>query len=769
MIAPRPPRDLWEDVTFPTTSVTTLDPILFTDPQTGRTFVSQLFGKASSTVYTDNDGGVNGKTPGDWIQSQGSGINSGVDHQTIGGGPFAPPLTRDPNGALYPNAVYYASQDGAVAQAAISLDGGQTFGPAVPMYTLAQCLGIHGHIKVAPDGTVYVPNKSCGTEQAAIVSEDNGATWEVRKVPGSTAVSGIVDPAVGIGADNTVYFGGKGADGLPFTAVSTDRGVTWTNFQKLGVNLGIQNATFPQMTAGDDDRAAMTFLGSTTGGNYQAPISTPNGAGFKGEWHLYIATTYDSGASWHVVNATPGDPVQRNSICNSGTTCLNTPDDRNLLDFNDVQIDKEGRVLAAFADGCISANCINGVDANNDGYKDNDYTARATVARQVGGRRLLAAFDPPAEPNPPAAPRVTTVSRELDGKVIVRWLAPDNGGAAITGYKVLRKIGAQGTYGVLATLPATQLTYEDTTATEGTQFFYSVVATNSEGDSLACGDFPIGFGVGDPCTPPGITILTDKAGDLLVATGTPTYPGYDLRSLSVGEPELGVATDKLVFTLKVEDLTTVPPNTRWPVQFRVAGEDAAVGRFVDMRSDATGAVSFRHGTFTINAGAYSNAMTVTGAADSESAYTPDGNIRIVLSRSKLGNLPIGGKLEGFLVRVRLGDPNPAGTNPTPDNMNDDLAPAGSYTVIGNALCQLNTPPLAALTANPRTGPAPLTVAFDASASSDPDAADTIVSYTFNFGDGSEPVTQTQPTTQHTSHERRSFRGNCQRQRLARTG
>ena len=45
----------------------------------------------------------------------------------------------------------------------------------------------------------------------------------------------------------------------------------------------------------------------------------------------------------------------------------------------------------------------------------------------------------------------------------------------------------------------------------------------------------------------------------------------------------------------------------------------------------------------------------------------------------------------------------------------------------------NTPPTASFVANPSRGPAPLTVAFDASGSFDPDGQ--IVSYSWNFGDG----------------------------------
>ncbi|WP_431961937.1 hypothetical protein [Actinacidiphila sp. bgisy160] len=125
----------------PQGSTTSLDPILFTDPVTHRTFESQLAGKTALTCYTDDDGER-------WTPTGGSGVNSGVDHQTIGGGPFA---AGGPGAVTsYPNAVYYCSQDIADASCAVSRDGCLTYGPAVPMYSLLDCGGLHGHVKVAP-------------------------------------------------------------------------------------------------------------------------------------------------------------------------------------------------------------------------------------------------------------------------------------------------------------------------------------------------------------------------------------------------------------------------------------------------------------------------------------------------------------------------------------------------------------------------------------------------------------------------------------------
>jgi hypothetical protein len=364
----------WSDVSAnatngcPQGSTTSLDPILFTDHQTGRTFESQLSGVDSLTCWTDDDGQT-------WNPSEGGGIPSGVDHQTIGGGPYSAGGVGALPTSDYPNAVYYCSQDIATAFCATSRDGGTTFGAGVPTYSLLDCGGLHGHVKVAPDGTVYLPNKGCGSEEAVVVSTDNGTSWTVRHVTGSTP--GDSDPSVGIGDNGTVYFGYVGADGRPGVAVSTDQGRTWSHQQVVGTEFGIQNAVFPAMVAGDDDRASLAYIGTPTGGNYQ------DSANFDGVWHVYVTTTYDGGQSWVTSDATPDDPVQRGSICTAGTTCAN---DRNLLDFIDVTIDDQGRVEVAYADGCIDA-CV-------DDPAQNNHDAYATIARQSTGATLLSAFDP---------------------------------------------------------------------------------------------------------------------------------------------------------------------------------------------------------------------------------------------------------------------------------------------------------------------------------------------------------------------------------------
>ena len=357
----------WSDVSSTLTSTTSLDPILFTDKTTGRTFVSQLSADCSLMAYTDNDGAS-------WTQNPvGCGLAAGADHQTGGGGPYS---SSGVGGTpVYPDSAYYCAQAVATAQCSVSRDGGVTWGASVPIYTAASCGGLHGHIKVGPDGSAYVPNADCGGQQAVVVSTDNGATWTVRKVPGSKTQDES-DPSVAIGKGNSVYLGyaqdttaGKTSSSAPYVAVSHDKGATWTNIKDVSGGT-IKNVQFPTMVSGDDGRAALAFLGTSTAGDDQA-------ANFAGVWHLYVATTTDSGATWTLNDVTGADPVQRGCIWLGGgsNTC------RNLLDFMDASVTRDGKIVVGFADGCTGT-CVNGGANPHDSY--------ATIAVQNSGDLMYA-------------------------------------------------------------------------------------------------------------------------------------------------------------------------------------------------------------------------------------------------------------------------------------------------------------------------------------------------------------------------------------------
>ena len=366
-----PASATWTNVSFPTTHTASEDAILAVDRHTGRTFVSQLILACSLGAYSDNDGAS-------WTPAaKPCQTPAAVDHQTIGAGPFAPPLT----GTAYPDAVYYCSQNVAEAECALSLDGGNTYGQAEVMFTSAECFGLHGHIKVAPDGTAYVPDKACGAPECLIVtstatpdchpgfavSTDNGGTWTVHLIKdGHSRYFNSGDPSIGVGSKGTMYFGYNDANGDPMIAVCTDHGNKCGKSINVGARYHIHNVEMPTVVAGDDNRAAFAFLGSTTpGDDQQSNVKLTSSSGktinqvlpwddFVGTWHLYVAVTYDGGKHWTTVDATPKTPVQRGCIefASSCPSSRGSDDQRNLLDFNDITIDKYGRIEIGYTDGC---------------------------------------------------------------------------------------------------------------------------------------------------------------------------------------------------------------------------------------------------------------------------------------------------------------------------------------------------------------------------------------------------------------------------------
>ena len=662
-------KALWENKPAPT-SQQDFDPILFTDRQTGRTIVHLLTfagnviaGESSitDTAPPGNDGDV-------WTPSKGSGIGSGVDHQTVGGGPFAPPLNVRPPGA-YPNAVYYCSQALVDASCARSDDGGINYGPSTVIYT-DQCGGLHGHVKVAPDGTVYVSNKGCGTQQGVVVSEDNGITWNIRKVPASTSAGS--DPSVHVGSGGRVYFGYADGDTKAVITTSNNKGVTWSQPLDVGAIFGINNVVFPAMVAGDNNRAAFAFLGTPTAGGLQGPK-------FAGVWHLYVATTYDGGATWATVDATPNDPVQRGCIWLGGGANIC----RNLLDFMDVQIDQQGRILVGYADGCAGGEC-NQAPATATG---NSYTALASIARQSSGRRLLSAFDPPQL----TAPGMPALSAQRNGGVVhLSWSEADNGGSPITGYNILRGTTAGGE-ALLTTVPATQLRFDDATATNtATTYFYKVTAMNAQG--VSCGDNEVSARyVGNSWLGTGFVLSADPSGDQV---GAPGNADLDIQSVSVAEPGSGPNANRLVFTMKVADLSTVPNERMWRIIWNSPSSPGSQ-YYVGMTKDASGNVTFDYGTVaTATVGLVLGVQTTTrvGAPDAGS-FTPSGFITIAVARNKVGNPQKGDLLGAFSSRTyatvtdQIRTTNAIDTTANANN-NDNTANSATYAVVGPAPAQL---------------------------------------------------------------------------------
>jgi hypothetical protein len=697
----------WLDKSGNITTLNTLDPILFTDEVTGRTFNSQLSGANSLFEFTDDDGE-------NWSVGQIAAPNGGADHQTVATGPYPAGLT--PAGASWPavgpkRAVYYCSQSVATAFCSRSDDGGATFGPGFPVKNADCTVGaLHGHVKVAPDGTVYVPDSSqClvpvpgGTAEkvVAFVSNDAGQTWSVSALPLSTG-GAASDPSVGIATDGTLYMCYENGDSHVHMAVSHDKGATWVNDKDIGLAAGIVQTRFPQSIAGDPNRASCAFLGTTTSGD-------GNSLDFEGVWHGYIATTYDGGLSYHLVNVTPNDPVQGyGGVGPDGTN-------RNLLDFNDLQIDSTGRTLFAFADGCIGG-CVRDPSQN-------PFASKATVVRQVGGRTLFAAFDDDAGTQynsttpikPAAACALESESLRTVAQAKVVWNAPDTGGSPITTYRVLRSWTENGTYAQVGASTNGKTEFIDRTADPAIPiYWYKIVAENAQGAALESNKISLAVSPSPPtvdtCTLPGDLIAIDTIGDGVT-------DDTDIVYIGVAEPE--AYEGNFVITEKLKDFSAdqPPPLSFYPILF--PGQN---NLYISL--DATqGAPKFTYGNYTsLPQGVL--AFTEVGLLDARSAYAPDGTVRLVVPKSLFTNTTPGSVIAGFDARARLGSQSATSR---------DTAGPSDYTVRGTAICSQPGIVLATLFAETNAGTPPLSVRFTVTGT--PPDGKTLAQYSLSFGDG----------------------------------
>jgi hypothetical protein len=696
----------WVNRPAPSSVAVDSDPIGFTDrgftDLTGfhsRVWAAELTLLSPNTVkisYTDDDGLT-------WIgPDQSGGPASAVDHESIGVGPYrnapdeTPPVVGTPL-TTYPNAVYYCSQDIAAAFCARSDTGGLTYGPSVPLYNLTTCGGLHGHVKVTPAtnqtlangsaGTVFVPNRDCGGVQSVVISKDNGVSWAIRPVQNgnSFAVPGTIgtgdDPAVGIDDAGRVYFSFSNGGTAAAVATSDDSGLTWSNIFDVGAVYGINNAAFPAAVGGSDGRAAVAYYGSNNG------TGDSNTDKFTGFWHLYIAHTFDGGRHWTTTDATPNAPMQRGGILRGGGADIV----RNLLDFFDMTIDRDGRVLVGYVNGCEGGNCAQAAPT----VKGNAYSVTATIARQSSGRRLLAAKDPPSLTSRPGMPSVT--QRRIGSVVHLAWSEADTGNSPITGYQIWRGT-ARGAETLLTTVLGTQIggTYDDLTATDITKtYYYKVLAVNGAGASCGNNEIDAPY-VGDYCN--GIILHRNDPTHPEANLGTNTPASLLIDYIALGEPPS--SPSNFMFKMKVNDLSTVPPNSRWRI---VWDSPSSPGQqyYVGMTTGPTGPPIFQYG-YLADAGVPAVFVISEQTAEPglpESNYQPDGTITIYAPKSAFGNPQPGDLLGAVNGRTFTGDTSATNTlersNLFIDHtfakaQADNGYPAATYTVNGNNAC--SSPP-----------------------------------------------------------------------------
>ncbi len=368
----------WEDVSGWMCAFQTNDPWGWVDPVTDRIFNVQMQGLETSWICVSDDDGLT------WVGNpHDSGTTPINDHIKLATGPWTGEGPYGTTGqftqAYYETAVYYCYNKLAGIFCYTSFDGGLTFNTGGLIFGLATTNGgLHGAITSAPDGTVYVtPRVATPT---VIVSHDNGFSWFDRSMGEDV---GTPNPRknseVATDTESNAYHIWTGADEGIYMSRSTNSGETWEQTSIRISPSAVISTVFPQIDAGDPGRIAITYLGSEdadllNGSNIDGNPWDGNAhyAPHNTTYHLYITyslNALDEEPIFHTMRVTD-DPVQMGSIClNSGDCRDFGGSNRNLLDFNDLHIDREGRVYVAFADGCTGS-CAEGNNSTSEDSRD---------------------------------------------------------------------------------------------------------------------------------------------------------------------------------------------------------------------------------------------------------------------------------------------------------------------------------------------------------------------------------------------------------------
>ena len=265
---PGPDRSASATNGCPLGSTTSLDPILFTDRRPAGRSSRSWPARPPHLLHRRRR-----RRPGHPTRARASTPASTT--RRIGGGPFADSGAARPLTAATRTPSTTARRTSPTRSARVSLDGGRTFGPAVPIYNLTAvrrpARPRQGRAATAPP---TCRTRAAAPGRAVAVSDRQRPDLDgPRRCPAAPPATPTRRSASARTAPSTSAT--RTPTATPASRSRTTSGQTWSDDQDVGAQLGIQNVVFPAVVAGDDDRAAFAFLGTTTGGNYQDAADLP--------------------------------------------------------------------------------------------------------------------------------------------------------------------------------------------------------------------------------------------------------------------------------------------------------------------------------------------------------------------------------------------------------------------------------------------------------------------------------------------------------------
>src|SRR5207237_1567780 len=98
------------------------------------------------------------------------------------------------------------------------------------------------------------------------------------------------------------------------------------------------------------------------------------------------------------------------------------------------------------------------------------------------------------------------------------------------------------------------------------------------------------------------------------------------QQIAIAEDYRYVGLDRLVFKMKVQNLTSLPKNGVWRMVFTVGSNSF----YVSMNTDLNSVVFYEYGSVS------GSTVSALGTPD-EGSFTPDGQISISIANGKVGN------------------------------------------------------------------------------------------------------------------------------------
>jgi len=324
-------------------------------------------------------------------------------------------------------------------------------------------------------------------------------------------------------------------------------------------------ATYTNLVDGISTATSYTNTGLTNGTGYLYSVAAINVKGasvWSADSAVVVPSTSPSAPNISVANTT------FNSLTN---TCLinlswTIPTNNGSVITNYVIQGKLASGLDTSFTDLVSLGNVTTAAINPISYPalvlGNSYVFRVAAVNSKGRGNYSAnssSLTPSVAPSTASAPTAT----KGFGKVTLSWTAPYNGGSAITGYVIQRKISSQADTAYVSINTGSSTTYENTGLTNGVSYVFRIAAVNSRGRSnqFSPASQPVMPGVVLPNAPTNLVATVINDIEVTLTFTPPTDNGGGTISSYIVEAieNFGPFPARVPFTLSEVKLTS--PNT----------------------------------------------------------------------------------------------------------------------------------------------------------------------------------------------------------------